>query len=68
MYSIKIHIQGSEKFLEILPQSLEEAECMVEDIVSCSLMQIFDIVIVEEVTIRYFPMERQSNKFSVNDT
>lgn len=67
MYVLEIRIQGSEKFSEILPQALRAAECMIEDIVSCSLLQIFDTVSVEAVTIRYIPMKRRTTTLSTNN-
>ena len=60
MYAIEIRIQASEKFSEVLPETLQDAECAVEDIIGCVLLQIFDTINIEEVTIRYLPTEKMT--------
>ena len=67
MFEVVIRIQGTEKFSEILPEALREVECAIEDIVSCSLLQIFDTLAVEDVSIRYVPTERRMTKISTTN-
>ena len=59
MYHIEIHLQGSEKFSEFPPETCLEMECAVENIVGCSLLQIFDTLAIINVTVRYVPIEQE---------
>ena len=65
MYVIEIRILACEKFSEVFSQT--EAESTVEDIVSCSLLQIFDTLYIEEVTIRHFSTEKKENERSTHN-
>jgi hypothetical protein len=67
MFVVEIRIQGCEKFSEILPEALREIECAIEDIVGCSLLQIFDTLIVEDVSIRYIPTEGRMTTISTTN-
>lgn len=66
MYEIEIHLQGSEKFSEFPPETCREMECAVEDIVSCSLLQICDTLAVINVTVRYVPIEHAMSSLSAH--
>lgn len=55
MYRIGMDIQCLDGFSEILPQDVENTECVVEDIVSLVLLDMFGMVIVDGVTIAYVP-------------
>ena len=65
MYVIEIRFQAREKFSEVFSQI--EAESMVEDIVSCSLLQIFDAIYIEDVTLHHFPTEKKENECSTQN-
>lgn len=64
MYTIDIRIQASEKFAEVTLETLREAECAVEDIVACALLQIFDTLFIESVTICYLATQNTVNRNS----
>jgi hypothetical protein len=57
MYKIKICLQCSERFSEVLPEMLEIAEFAVESVVTCSLLELFSIINVDEVSVRILPEE-----------
>jgi hypothetical protein len=52
---IEIDAQCAGKFLEVLPGSIENAEFAVEDLVSQLLLEHFEEVIVDEVSIKFSP-------------
>ena len=56
MYRIGMDIQCLDGFSEILPQDVENTECVVEDIVSLVLLDMFGMVIIDGVTITYVPV------------
>jgi hypothetical protein len=51
MFLIQIHAQSVDRFFEVLPGEKENAELMVEDLVSHILLEHFDEVIVDRVTV-----------------
>lgn len=53
MCTIQICVQCPDKFLEVVPDELENAELAVEDLVSRALVELFGTVLVEDVTIRF---------------
>lgn len=55
MYSIQIDMQCVEKFFEILPNDVEYAELLVENVVSHILLDFFTEVIMDEVSINFSP-------------
>lgn len=57
MYKIEIRLQCFERFSEVLPDMSEFTESMVENVVSCSLLELFDLVEVDEVSISFLPEE-----------
>ena len=51
MWDIHIHIQCPSKFSEILSDELGETELIIEGVVSQALLELFDTVLVDGVTI-----------------
>ena len=51
MYLIEIDVRCADQFSEVLPDELEHAELMVEDLVGQILLDLFEEVNVDEVTI-----------------
>lgn len=52
MWDIHIHIQCPSKFSEILSDELGETELIIEGVVSQALLEIFDTILVDVVTVR----------------
>ncbi|HVB62399.1 MAG TPA: hypothetical protein VNE61_14480 [Ktedonobacteraceae bacterium] len=53
MYSLQMNLCGLNKFHEMLPGELEGAELMLEEVSSLILLDLFDEVIADDVTLRY---------------
>jgi hypothetical protein len=53
MYFIEIDVRCADQFSEVLPDELEHAELMVEDLVGQILLDLFEEVNVDEVTINW---------------
>jgi hypothetical protein len=51
MCLLEVHAQCNDRFFEVSPDEVEEAELMVEDLVSQVLLELFDEGIVEEVAM-----------------
>ena len=65
MYDISIRLHASEKFSEFSAEDLQKMECAVEDVVSCTLLQLFDTVTVIHVTICSVPTGQMVASFSI---
>ena len=59
MCILEMHVQYANKFFEVLPGEVQSAELTVEDMVSHTLLDLFDEGTVDEVTIR-FPSGRHT--------
>jgi hypothetical protein len=57
MFSVQMHMQCSDRFLEILPEEVEETELAVEDLVSQVLLQHFETVFVVNISVQFEPGE-----------
>lgn len=55
MSIVNLRVRCSDTFSEVLAGDVELAELIIEDIVSTALLQIFDAVDVENVTVQDFP-------------
>jgi hypothetical protein len=55
MYNIRIWIQCPEKWSEVVPDELEQAEVAIEVLVSQALQELFRVIMVEEVIITFLP-------------
>jgi hypothetical protein len=53
MFLIQINVQSGDRFFEVLPGETENAELVVEDLVSHLLIEHFDEVIVDRVTVDF---------------
>lgn len=53
MCLLEVHAQCDDRFFEVSPDEVENAELMVEDLVSQVLVKLFDEGIVEEVAMRF---------------
>jgi hypothetical protein len=51
MCLLEVHAQCDDRFFEVSPNEVENAELMVEDLVSQVLLELFDEGIVEEVAM-----------------
>ncbi len=52
---LHIHAQSLGRIFEVLPEEIEDVELIVEDVVSNVLLELFDEVAVDEVTVRFTP-------------
>jgi hypothetical protein len=57
MYKIEISLRCSERFSEVLPDMLEITELAVESVVACSLLELFNIINVDGVSVSILPEE-----------
>ncbi len=57
MYTIDLCVRCSGRFSEVLPNDLDNTELVVEELVSQLLLELFGMVIVERVAIKFFPSE-----------
>jgi len=53
MCMLQMHVQCSDRFFEVSPDEVENAELMVEDGVSRVLLDLFDEVAVDDVAIHF---------------
>jgi len=54
-YTIRIAMQLESKFNEIFPENQELTEITIESLVASVLLELFDTVMVEDVTVEYTP-------------
>lgn len=64
MYDISIRLHASENF-EFSAEARQIMECAIEDVVSCTLLQLFDTVTVIHVTISPTPVGQIAASFSI---
>jgi len=55
MYTIEIRIRCPDGSQELFPDSVEATELMVESIVSQALLELFEVMKIEEVSIQLAP-------------
>lgn len=55
MCILEVHVQCYDKFFEVSPDEVENAELMVEDMVSHVLIDLFSEGMVDDVAIRFSP-------------
>ena len=55
MCTIHLRVHCSDKFTELLVSNLEDTELTIESIVSTALLEVFDTVHVENVTVQQSP-------------
>jgi hypothetical protein len=62
MSIVNMRVRCSDTFSEVLAGNAELTELIIEDIVSTALLQIFDAVDVENVTVQEFPEDVDGNR------
>lgn len=62
MHTISMLIQYPERWCEVLPDNLATTECLVEELVSLVLSTLFQVVLIEEVTLLFPPSHTQQNE------
>ena len=62
MLRLDIHVQSCSRIFEVLPEEAENAELMVEDIVSHGLLTLFDEVNVDDVTVCFSPASHMGQR------
>ncbi|HCI81711.1 MAG TPA: hypothetical protein DHW02_18695 [Ktedonobacter sp.] len=55
MRNIQIRLRAPDKFSEFLENDTEQAELMIENIVAEALLQFFDTIVVDSVTVQHVP-------------
>jgi hypothetical protein len=55
MFQVHIDAECADTHIEVLPSEVETAECMIEELVGQLLLEHFDEVVVDEVTINFSP-------------
>ena len=55
MCIVYVRIQCSERFSEVLVSDVEHTELTIESIVGTALLEVFDTVLVENVTVHHSP-------------
>ena len=55
MFQVHIDAECIDTHIEVLPGEVETAECMIEELVGQLLLEHFDEVVVDEVTIHFSP-------------
>jgi hypothetical protein len=55
MCTLQIHMQCYDKFFEVIPDDVETAELMVENVIGHVLLELFGGGTVDDVTIRFSP-------------
>ena len=55
MYTIRAIIHCPGKYSEVLPESLASLESLIEDRFSLLLLELFEVVLVDVVTVDYNP-------------
>ncbi len=58
---IQIVIQCPGRFTEVLPEEQESTELVIENCVSQALLELFEMVVVDNVKISYMPAELSHN-------
>ena len=52
---VHMRVQCSDRFTELLVNNLEDTELAIESIVGTALLEVFDTVEVENVTVQHLP-------------
>jgi hypothetical protein len=55
MCIVQVRVQCSERFSEVLVGNVEHTELTIESIVGMALLELFDTVLVENVTVHHSP-------------
>jgi hypothetical protein len=55
MCTIHMRVRCSDRFTELLVDNVEDTELTIESIVGTALLEVFDTVLVENVTVQHSP-------------
>ena len=55
MCIVHVRVQCSDRFSEVLVDDEEYTELTIESIVGTALLEVFDTVLVENITVHHFP-------------
>jgi hypothetical protein len=55
MCIVHMRVQCSDRFTELLVDNVEDTELTIESIVGTALLEIFDTVLVENITVQHSP-------------
>ncbi len=55
MCTILMRVQCSDRFTELLVDNVEDTELTIESIVGTALLEVFDTVLVENITVQHSP-------------
>jgi hypothetical protein len=65
MFQVHIDVECVDTHMEVLPGEVEIAEFMIEELVSQLLLEHFDEVVVDEVTIHFSPRSPQGQNHCI---
>ena len=63
MFQVHIDAECSDTHIEVLPSEVETAEFMIEELVGQLLLEHFDEVVVDEVTIHFSPRSPEGQHY-----
>jgi hypothetical protein len=55
MCIVHMRVQCSDRFTELLVDNVEDTELTIESIVGTALLEVFDTVLVENITVQHSP-------------
>ena len=61
MCIVQMRVQCSDTFSEVLAGDVEHTELTIESIVGTALLEVFDTVLVENITVRHFPQRNDGD-------
>jgi len=61
MCIVHMRVQCSDTFSEVLVDDVEHTELTIESIVGTALLEVFDTVLVENITVHHFPQRNDGN-------
>ena len=62
MCTIHVRVQCSDRFSELLVGNIEHTELTIESIVGTALLEVFDTVFVENVTVHHSPERNDGDR------
>ena len=57
MYSIRIYLQGTDRYSEVLSDDVQTTELLVESMVSQVLLELFGSVVMQDVVVSFSSSE-----------
>ncbi len=65
MYSIEIYIQSPGRCCEVFSEDVKTIELLVETVVSQALLELFETVLVQDVTVSFLPLDHGCDTIAV---